>query len=120
MQVVVKKPHIKIEGEVSKKFQSYLRRAYGKNNVEIIEETFPIEETDWYKDMSAKITPADTVKALRYRDGITRADLAKKISEKTSVVSEIEKGEREVDSAMSEKLGDAFKISPQVFTKVRH
>jgi len=115
MQVVVKKPRIEMTGDISKRDITYLRRAYGKNNVEIIEETFDIESLDWYKKIKASITPSDKVKALRHRDGMTRSELAKKMKEKISVISAIEKGEKEIDDKIAEKLGEAFNITKKVF-----
>jgi len=56
-----------------------------------------------------------TIRGLRFRDGITQVELAKKLGIKQSHVSEIEHSKRVVGKVMAQKLAKIFNINYRLF-----
>ncbi|MFC1585644.1 helix-turn-helix domain-containing protein [Fibrobacterota bacterium] len=84
-----------------------------KNNDD--DETVPIRETDWWKEISAKVTPADALRC--YRDN---AELTlKEVSEKTGIavphLSAMENGKRNIGKISAQKLGKALNCNYKRF-----
>jgi DNA-binding XRE family transcriptional regulator len=113
MQVVVKKPRIDITGELSKRDIAHFIKRYGRRNVEVIDnDTIPIEEVPWIKKlMDEKVNPAESLKLFRKRDGLTQAELAKKVGEYKQNISGFEKGTRNISLEMAKKFGKLFGTS---------
>ncbi len=120
MLAVVKTPHIKllVEGEISKAFLSYLKHHFG-NQLKIQdddEEYINIEETEWYKEMSKKITPGDAIQCYRENYGWTQAELGKRMGGVSRQrVSDYENGRREVSKKMAKQLSKLFKVPVERF-----
>jgi len=114
MQVHVKTRHIKIdiEGKIPSKIIKFLKKEYG-NKLEIIEtdeDSVNVKDTDWYKKMNAKITPADYMKTYRQNKGWTQEQLGKKLGGiPRQHISNMENGHRAISIDVAEKLSKIFK-----------
>ena len=122
MLVVVKKPHTKrpelrIEGHVIPAWIiTGLKKNYGAATVAVNEdETIPIRETDWWKDMEKSRKPGDSLRNYRLNREFTLAELAKKISVTPQRVHDMEKGTRGISKEIAKKLAVIFETNPVRF-----
>ena len=118
MQVVVKKPHIRIEGEVTRKLIEYLRREF--RDVEVIEdedeELVEVEESDWYRSIRSTISPGENMRIYRELHGLTQAELGRKIGRFTPQnISNMEHGHKPISKAVVKKLAELFDVSVEKF-----
>ena len=121
MQAVVKMPHIEIniKGEIPPKLLSVLEEEYGQD-IEIIEEDdeelVDIFETDWYREIKARMIPGDTLRTYRENFGLTQTELGKRLgSVPRQHISNMERGSRNISLKMAKKLSKIFNISPDRF-----
>jgi plasmid maintenance system antidote protein VapI len=64
--------------------------------------------SDWYKQVSAEITPGDWLRTRRFNAGLTQAKLAENLGVGKSYISDLECGRREIGRATAEKLAVAL------------
>ncbi len=103
MLAVVKKhrtdiPLFKVKGDIPDRLMDFLKNEFGQDLdiVEEHEELADIFDTDWYKEVSLKMTPGDALKIYRENLGLTPAELAGKIGELTGQkLSDMEKNKCE-------------------------
>jgi DNA-binding XRE family transcriptional regulator len=121
MLAVVKTPHIEIniKGEIPEKLISVLEEEYGQD-VEISEEDdeelVDIFETDWYKDISARMIPGDYLRIYRENFGFTQAELGKRLGNiPRQYISNMERGTRNISLKMAKRLAKIFDVSPEKF-----
>lgn len=111
----------KIEGAVPKFVVVFLESAFGdalkveRSDDKDDSDSIPVDEWDWYKDIKAKMTPGDSIKANRGLRGMTQKALAEKLGVPVQNVSEMERGKRAVSRKMALKLGDVFGTDPASF-----
>ena len=109
MQVHVKTPHIdiQIKGEEYKPLLDLLKKDFGEEQVEIIneeDEFVEITATDWFKDM--KPTTGETVEIHRSNLKMTQAKLGEAIGGRSKqYISDIEKGRRNISLDLAKRLG---------------
>ncbi|MGI0528807.1 helix-turn-helix transcriptional regulator [Treponema socranskii] len=117
MQVVVKTPPIKIEGDIPQDLLAFVKKRYPHATVEEDDDEayVAIMETDWYKNIVKERTPQKTLKLFRYRDNLTQAALAKKLGIPAQHVSGMETGHRTISPRMARKLGEIFGTKYQNF-----
>lgn len=116
MQVLVKTPPIKIEGDIPAELLTFVRSKYTEVSVEDDHEEYvEIVETEWYKNIQKELTPAKTLKLLRGRDNLTQAALAEKLKIPVQNISGMENGRRTISTRMARKLADVFGTSYQNF-----
>ena len=117
MQVVVKTPPIKIEGDIPPDLLTFVKTRYPHAMVEEDDDEAYVEiaETEWYKNIVKDRTPQKTLKLFRYRDNLTQAALAKKLGIPAQHVSGMETGHRAISPRMARKLGEIFKTKYQNF-----
>jgi DNA-binding XRE family transcriptional regulator len=109
MLVVVKKPRIEAKGDISKKTISYFIKAYGKKNVEVIDDEYiNVDDIDWLKEIEKNRTPGKTLRTYRQRDGLTQSELAEKLGEYKQNISNMEKDSRPISIEMAKKLSEIF------------
>jgi len=119
MQVHVKTPHIdiQIQGEEYKPLIDLLKKDFGEEQVEIIEdedELIEITSTDWFNEM--KPTPGETVEIHRSNLKMTQAELGKAIGGRSKqYVSDIEKGRRNVSLDLAKRLGEVLGHSYKIY-----
>ncbi len=118
MQVVVKKPHIKIEGEITDNLVKFLYNEF--HDLEVIEdednELVEVIKSDWYHDTRATISPGENLKVYRKLHNLTQAELGKKLGNfSRQNISNIENGHRPVSKVVAKKLAEIFDVSVEKF-----
>jgi len=117
MQVHVKAPLIKIEGDIPPDLLTFVKTQYKHVTVEYDEddEYEEVTETEWFKNIQKDMTPQKTLKLLRNRDNLTQAQLAEKLCINVQNVSGMERGIRPISVAMAKKLGIVFNTNYKKF-----
>jgi DNA-binding XRE family transcriptional regulator len=118
MQVVVKTPHIRLEGEVTKELIDYLRRQFG--DIEVIEddenELIEVAESSWYRSIKPTISPGENLRVYRELHGMTQAELGAKLGAFTRQnISNMENGHRSISKAVAKRLAELFDVSVEKF-----
>lgn len=118
MQAVVKKPRIRIDGEIPEELLSFLRDHYA--DVEVIEneedELEDVFESAWYKSIRAETTPGDNLKIYREIHGLTQEQLGRKLGKiPRQGISNMENGHRPISKKIAKKLADIFAVSVEKF-----
>lgn len=118
MQVVVKKPHIRVEGNIPGNLLEYLRREF--DDIEIIEdpdeELLEIHESDWYRSIRPTISPGENVRAYRELHNLTQRELGEKLGNLSRQnISNIENSHRPISKAVAKKLAEVFDVSVEKF-----
>ena len=118
MQVVVKKPRIRLDGEITNQLMEYLKKEYGE--IEVItdedEELVRVTESDWYRSLRASITPGENLRLYRELHGLTQEELGKKLGSFTRQnISNIENGHRSISKNMARALSELFDVSVEKF-----
>lgn len=121
MQAVVKTPRIdiNIKGDISKRLLSILKEEYGEE-IELYEdddeELINVFETEWYKNIKAKMTPGDNIKIYRENRGMTQEELGKLLGGiPRQHVSNMERGIRSISLKTAQKLAQIFEVSVEKF-----
>ena len=121
MQAVVKTPHIRIQikGNIPKRILDALRKEYGSEVRLVLEsedEKLDIFETDWYKGIKEKLSPAKNIRIYRQNAGMTLqklGDLLGKVPRQH--ISNMEKGTRPISKKTAIKLAQIFDVSVEKF-----
>ncbi len=118
MQVVVRTPHTRLEGEVTDDLVDYLRRRFGE--IEVIEndddELVEVTESDWYRSIESTMSPGENLRVYRELRGMTQAELGAKLGAFTRQnVSDMENGHRPISKAVAKRLADLFDVSVEKF-----
>ncbi len=118
MQVVVKTPHIRVDGEVTDDLVDYLRRRFGE--IEVIDddddELVEITESDWYRSIKATMSPGGNMRVYRELHGMTQAELGAMLgSFSRQNVSNMENEHRPVSKAVAKRLAELFDVSVEKF-----
>ena len=109
MQVHVKTPliDIQIKGEEYKPLIDLLKKDFGEELVEIIDdedELVEVTSTDWFNEI--KPTLGETVEIHRSNLHMTQAELGKAIGGRSKqYISDIEKGRRNISLNLAKRLG---------------
>ena len=118
MQVVVKRPHIRVEGDISSDLIEYLRKHY--DDVEVIEneddELIEVTKSSWYKNIRAQITPGENMRVYRRLHNLTQEELGKKLGRFTRQnISNMERGHRAISKSVAKRLSELFDVSVEKF-----
>jgi DNA-binding XRE family transcriptional regulator len=118
MQVVVKTPHIRLEGEVTDDLIDYLRQRFGE--IEVIEsddeELVEVTESEWYRSIKPTMSPGENMRVYRELHGMTQAELGAKLGAFTRQnVSNMENGHRPISKAVAKRLSELFDVSIEKF-----
>lgn len=117
-QVVVKKPHIKMEGEIGNELVEYLKAQYGEIEVitDVENELVEVTKSDWYLTLRESISPGENVKFYREMHQMTQEELGRKIGNFTRQnISNIENGHRSVSKNVAISLAELFDVSVEKF-----
>ena len=112
MQVVVKTPHIEIQanGEIPDNLMEILKENFGEAVQILDDELIDPFKTDWFKEISEKTTPGDTIKIYRENRNWTQTELGEKLGGLSKQnVSDLETGQKKVSLNMAKKLSKLFK-----------
>lgn len=120
MQVVVKKPRIRLEGEINNSLIRFLRNQYGE--IEVIEdpedELVEVTKSDWYAAVRKTIAPGENLRIYREMHGMTQDQLADKLGNVTRQnVSNMENGHRSIGKNIAKKLAEMFDVSVEKFLR---
>jgi DNA-binding XRE family transcriptional regulator len=118
MQVVVKKPHIRMEGEITPELIGYVQEKFGE--IEIIEdedeELMEVTKSDWYQNIREQITPGENMRIYRKLHKITQEKLGGKLGKFTRQnISNMENGHRFISKAVAKRLSELFDVSVEKF-----
>jgi len=115
----VKTPLIKIDinGEISKKHLSLLKKEYG-DNLQLIDddEYIDVFTTDWYKSIEKQMTPGKNLKIYRINRGLTQIQLGELLGGiPKQHISNMENDKRPISLKMAKKLSKILKTSVERF-----
>ena len=79
------------------------------------DESVPITETEWYRQMSKEMTPARYLKTYRDIFGYSQAGLGELVGAPASRISDFETGQRAISRKNAKKLAAIFNVTPGVF-----
>ena len=118
MQVVVKKPHIRMEGDISPELIQYLRERY--EGVDVIENEddylLEVTQTDWYRRIRSQISPGENLRIYRGLHGLTQEQLGKKLGNFTRQnISNMERERRAISKTVAKRLAELFDVSVEKF-----
>jgi hypothetical protein len=108
---------VRISGRGARKVAGLIQRAYKDVRVEREDddELVNLLETDWYKNMSAKMTPAKILGIYRDNAGLTLTQVSDKTGIAVSHLSAMENGSRGIGRISAQKLGKALKCEYRHF-----
>jgi DNA-binding XRE family transcriptional regulator len=107
MLAVVKKPHTEIElhGRGADKILDFLRQRF---SVEVVEDSVPVRETDWWKKNKHRI-----LAGFRHKVGLTQKELASLSGIRQSLLSEYENDKRPMTLKTAVRLAKFLKAKPE-------
>lgn len=97
---------------LKKKYDAPTKKRHDKD-----EESVELESSDWYKKMSAEMTPGKAIRADRGLRGWTRNVLAQKLGISIQNLSAMEHDRRPVSKKMAAKLSLVFGVPPETYFK---
>jgi len=113
MLAVVKKPHIElsISGENIDNFIGYLKKKY---EIEIVssseDELINIRDSEFWKEMN-KNRKGNLLAGARHRTALTQKQLAEKIGISQNMISDYEKGKRNIGTSVASKLSKVLELN---------
>ena len=121
MLVVVKtqSDDCRIEGEISSSSLDMLKRYYSNSlhveNNNDDDEWVNIEDTDWYREVKEKYTPASNLAFYRKEKKLTLASLGSILGVPRQYVSDMEHEKRSISKAMAKKIAVALDCPVTMF-----
>ena len=115
--VRVKKPRIRIEGELPEDVVAYLRSRFDDVEVENTDELVDWFETDLHRRISERMNGGDVIRVYRENAGLTQKALAAKLGVKRPNVTAMERGKRPIGKAMADKLSKVFNVPREYFLR---
>jgi DNA-binding XRE family transcriptional regulator len=79
------------------------------------EDLIRVVDSDWYKEMSERMTPGKYLKTLREASGMTQTELGQKIGATAARVCDYEAGRRQISKAIARKLSVMFLVAADKF-----
>ncbi len=118
MQVVVKRPHIRMEGEITPELIKYMQEKF--EEVEIIEdqddELVEITKSGWYRRIRDQITPGENMRIYRKLYNLSQKELGRKLGRFTRQnISNMENGLRNISKTTAKRLAEIFDVSVEKF-----
>ncbi|MEX2444190.1 MAG: helix-turn-helix transcriptional regulator [Alkalispirochaeta sp.] len=114
----MKKPHIRLEGEIGGSLVRFLQDQYGE--IEVIEdednELVEVTKSDWYQSIRKTMTPGENMRMYRQMYGMTQDQLAEKLGNLTRQnISNMENDHRSISKNVAKKLAVFFDVSVEKF-----
>lgn len=118
MQVLVKKPHIRLEGEIPRQLLSYLEQNFGE--VQVIEnedeELVEVTRTEWCRNIRDQTSPGENLRLYRTLHGLTQEELGTKVGNfSRQNISNMERGHKSISKSVAKKLAELFDVSVDKF-----
>ena len=118
MLALVKTPRIElsIHGERVDELIAWIRKRYDVSvlSTEDLEESVPVEETEFWKEME-KNRVGNLLAGARLKARLTQAQLAKKLGIQQNMVSDYERGRRQVSPSMVKRFGAVLHVKEEHF-----
>ena len=102
----------KVLTEIESRYRTYLVENMKANDDESL---VRIADTDWYKEMSRRMTPGKYLRTLREAQGLTQAQLGEKVGIPASRISDYETGQRSISKSAAKRFAKALGVSPAPF-----
>ncbi len=120
MLVVVNQPHIdnfKIEGTISPISLDNLKNLFGSSLSvkEEDDEWVDINETEWFKNMKERYTPAMNLAYYRKKEHLTQKQLGEMLGIQKQVVSDMEHERKSISKVMAKKIAKALDCPVALF-----
>ena len=113
MLALVKTPRIElsIHGERVDELIAWIRKRYDVSvlSTEDLEESVPVEETEFWKEME-KNRVGNLLAGARLKARLTQAQLAKKLGIQQNMVSDYERGRRQISPSMAKRFGAVLHV----------
>ena len=118
MLALVKTPRIElsIHGERVDELIAWIRKRYDVSvlSTEDLEESVPVEETEFWKEME-KNRVGNLLAGARLKARLTQAQLAKKLGIQQNMVSDYERGRRQVSHSMAKRFAAVLHVKEEHF-----
>jgi len=72
-------------------------------------------ETDLARKIDKRMTPGKYLRNLREATGMTQKQVGEMTGKRSSYISDLETGQREIGKKVAKKLAEIFNVSPAVF-----
>jgi len=109
----VKKPHIElsIHGERVDELLAWIRKKYDVAvlSADDTEDFIPVEETEFWNEME-KNRIGNLIAGARLKAGFTQADLARKLGIRQNMVSDYERGRRNLSEVMAKRFSKVLNV----------
>ncbi len=113
MLALVKKPHIELSmhGERVDELVAWIRKKYDVSILcdEDTEGAIPVEETEFWREME-KNRIGNLLAGARLKAGLTQGQLAKEVSIRQNMVSDYERGRRNLSSSMAKRFANVLHV----------
>ena len=124
MLAVVKVPHIEISlnGEGALEALDWLSKKFKITVItqeDNAEESVPIEETDFWKEMQSNRI-GNLLEASRIKAGMTQKQVAESVGIKQNMISDYESGKRRLSRKMAERLSPVLGVKMERLFSPRH
>ncbi len=112
MLALVKKPRIElsIQGENADELLTWIKKKY---DVVVLsadeEESVPIEETEFWKEME-KNRIGNLLSGARLKADLTQSQVAEKVGVRQNMISDYERGRRHFSSSMAKRLSEVLMV----------
>ena len=107
-----KTPLFEVRGDIPEKILAYLRKEYTVEVEEGEDEEYLVaQETDWYKELKASLTPGDTIRIYRENLGLSQVQLGEKLGGLSrQKISDYENGRRTIGKELAKLLSKLLKV----------
>jgi DNA-binding XRE family transcriptional regulator len=102
----------RILSEITNKYRNYIVEDM---NASDDDELISVVDSDWYKEMSERMTPGKYLKTLREACGLTQTKLGKKVGASAARVCDYEAGRRQISKGVARKLSSLFLVPADKF-----
>ena len=112
MLALVKKPRIEIslQGDNVEELIEWIKKKFEVNILALdMSDSIPIEKTNFWKEMQSNRV-GNLLAGARLKTGLSQAKLAKKLGIQQNMISDYERGKRNLSPSMANRLAKALNI----------
>ncbi len=107
--------HIRIPGDKKVKIKELIENMLNLAEVRYIIRDEADDDSLSMEEIFPDLHSGSAIRGLRYREGMTQAQLAEKIGVKARHISEMEKGRRAIDKETAKRLAKALNTTYKIF-----
>jgi len=111
-------PHgviLRFRPQTPAKVIEHIEREYGSYMIDPDDELVVFNETDLARKIDKRMTPGKYLRNLREATGMTQKQVGEMTGKRSSYISDLETGQREIGKKVAKKLAEIFNVSPAVF-----